>query len=104
MQTSRADQWEIGSESKAVAFLVREVPAWSKGNGCFSCHNNGDGARALYTASLKGRAKSANAHLLRRLRGGYLQFKHLMGHGVSHRGRALDRRRRTVLRSPQSPP
>src|SRR5262245_62579877 len=42
------------AESKAVAFLTREVPAWSKENGCFSCHNNGDAARALYAASSKG--------------------------------------------------
>jgi hypothetical protein len=43
-----------GTEEKAVAFLAREVPAWSKRNGCFSCHNNGDGARALFIASQKG--------------------------------------------------
>jgi len=35
------------AEARAVEFLVREVPAWSKNNGCFSCHNNGDAARAL---------------------------------------------------------
>src|SRR4029079_3455261 len=38
------------AESRAVHFLIREVPAWSRDNGCFSCHNNGDGARALYLA------------------------------------------------------
>jgi len=37
-------------ESKALAYLVREVPRWSRDNKCYSCHNNGDGARALYTA------------------------------------------------------
>jgi hypothetical protein len=42
------------TESRAVGFLMREVPAWSKENGCFSCHNNGDAARALYAASRKG--------------------------------------------------
>jgi hypothetical protein len=42
------------AEMKAVEFLLREVPAWSKENGCFSCHNNGDAARALYVASRKG--------------------------------------------------
>lgn len=42
------------AESKAVGFLIREVPAWSRENGCYSCHNNGDGARALYAASRKG--------------------------------------------------
>ncbi len=43
-----------GAEEKAIEFLSREVPAWFRGNGCFSCHNNGDGARALYTATRKG--------------------------------------------------
>ena len=28
----------------------REVPRWSRENHCFSCHNNGDAARALYDA------------------------------------------------------
>lgn len=41
-------------EAKALAFLIREVPAWSTNNGCFSCHNNGDAARALYVAAHKG--------------------------------------------------
>ena len=42
-------------EQRAVGYLAREVPRWSKENGCFSCHNNGDGARALYAASQRGR-------------------------------------------------
>jgi hypothetical protein len=37
-------------ESRALAFLAREVPLWSAENKCYSCHNNGDAARALYTA------------------------------------------------------
>lgn len=41
------------AESRAVEYLVREVPAWSRENGCFSCHNNGDAARALYGASMR---------------------------------------------------
>ena len=41
-------------ERRAVAFLSREVPAWSKDNQCYSCHNNGDGARALYEAAKLG--------------------------------------------------
>jgi hypothetical protein len=41
-------------EQRAVAFLAREVPAWSRENGCFSCHNNGDAARALYAAKRAG--------------------------------------------------
>jgi hypothetical protein len=48
-------------EEKAIAFLAREVPAWSKDNGCFSCHNDGDAARALYAASRKGYAIPSNA-------------------------------------------
>jgi len=44
----------LAPETKALEFLKREVPAWSKENGCFSCHNNGDAARALYTATGKG--------------------------------------------------
>jgi hypothetical protein len=35
---------------RAAAFLGREVPRWSAENKCYSCHNNGDAARALYTA------------------------------------------------------
>jgi hypothetical protein len=37
-------------EQRAVAFLAVEVPQWSARNHCYSCHNNGDAARALYTA------------------------------------------------------
>lgn len=35
---------------RALRFLSREVPSWSVENKCYSCHNNGDAARALYTA------------------------------------------------------
>jgi hypothetical protein len=42
------------AESKALAFLAREVPLWSRENHCFSCHNNGDAARALLAARKKG--------------------------------------------------
>ncbi len=35
---------------RAVVYLKMEVPLWSRENGCFSCHNNGDGARALIAA------------------------------------------------------
>jgi hypothetical protein len=49
----RRDQ-TAGAEARAIEFLKREVPAWSRDNGCFSCHNNGDGARALYAATKKG--------------------------------------------------
>lgn len=44
----------VAAETRAVAFLEREVPAWSRENGCFSCHNNGDGARALFAAQRAG--------------------------------------------------
>jgi hypothetical protein len=54
-------------EARAIAFLQREVPAWSRDNGCFSCHNNGDAARALYTARQQGHrvARSALADTTR---------------------------------------
>jgi Squalene-hopene cyclase C-terminal domain len=41
-------------EVQAVRFLAVEVPRWSRENHCFSCHNNGDAARALYEASQLG--------------------------------------------------
>jgi hypothetical protein len=37
-------------ESRAVAFLSEEVPRWTKEHKCYSCHNNGDAARALFAA------------------------------------------------------
>lgn len=40
--------------SKAVTFLVTEVPRWQQERSCFSCHNNGDGARALLLARTRG--------------------------------------------------
>ncbi len=40
---------------RALAFLGREVPLWRTENHCFSCHNNGDAARALYAAVRSGR-------------------------------------------------
>jgi hypothetical protein len=43
-----------GAESRAVAYLVREVPRWSRENKCYSCHNNGDAARALFAARQRG--------------------------------------------------
>jgi hypothetical protein len=41
--------------SRALDFLSAEVPNWKRENKCFSCHNNGDAARALYTAVVLGR-------------------------------------------------
>jgi Squalene-hopene cyclase C-terminal domain len=49
------------SEAKAVAFLSREVPRWSRRNHCFSCHNNGDAARALLQAAQAGYGVPADA-------------------------------------------
>jgi hypothetical protein len=40
----------LDAESRALAYLAAEVPRWSREHHCFSCHNNGDAARALYTA------------------------------------------------------
>ena len=48
-------------EAKAVAFLTREVPRWSRENHCYSCHNNGDAARALYQAVRRVTASPAEA-------------------------------------------
>ena len=55
-----ADQEKPGGEAdpsaqatpirRALAYLADEVPRWSRENACFSCHNNGDGARTLYIA------------------------------------------------------
>jgi hypothetical protein len=41
-------------EERALAYLSREVPAWSVANKCYSCHNNGIAASALYTAGRLG--------------------------------------------------
>jgi hypothetical protein len=37
-------------EARAIAYLSREVPAWRREHPCYSCHNNGDAARALIAA------------------------------------------------------
>jgi squalene cyclase len=39
-----------GPEERALSFLAREAASWPVKNKCFSCHNNGDAARALYSA------------------------------------------------------
>ena len=41
-------------ERLALDYLSREVPRWSRENHCYSCHNNGDAARALYDAVRRG--------------------------------------------------
>jgi hypothetical protein len=48
-------------EERAIAYLAREVPRWAAENHCYSCHNNGDGARALYAARRRGYAAPADA-------------------------------------------
>jgi squalene-hopene cyclase-like protein len=49
------------AERRALAYLAREVPRWSVQNKCYSCHNNGDGARALYVGLRMGREIPPNA-------------------------------------------
>jgi hypothetical protein len=49
-----ADGDRPAPEVRAVGFLAREVPRWSRENHCYSCHNNGDAARALYEAARAG--------------------------------------------------
>jgi len=48
-------------EERAVEYLSREVPKWSRENHCFSCHNNGDAARSLFLAARSGYAVPAAA-------------------------------------------
>lgn len=49
-QTEPQRQPSATPEERAIAFLSKEVPRWSVENKCFSCHNNGDAARALFAA------------------------------------------------------
>ena len=46
---------------EAVAYLEREVPKWKRDNGCYSCHNDGDGVRALLVARRLGIRVNAKA-------------------------------------------
>lgn len=39
---------------RAVDYLVGEVPRWRREHPCYSCHHNGDGARALAVAAARG--------------------------------------------------
>jgi Squalene-hopene cyclase C-terminal domain len=48
-------------ERRALAFLSREVPQWQRENHCFSCHNNGDGARVLFDSLNSPIAPSADS-------------------------------------------
>jgi hypothetical protein len=51
---AQGDERPPGPEQRAIGFLAREVAAWPAANKCFSCHNNGDAARALYSALKQG--------------------------------------------------
>src|SRR4051794_26201658 len=41
-------------EQRAADYLAQEVPKWARENHCYSCHNNGDAARALFAAARAG--------------------------------------------------
>src|SRR5215469_11791558 len=45
----------------AIDFLGREAPRWQPENHCFSCHNNGDAARALLLAQSRGHSLPKDA-------------------------------------------
>ncbi len=48
-------------EERATAYLAQEVPRWNRENHCYSCHNNGDGARALLEAQRQGFSRVAES-------------------------------------------
>jgi squalene cyclase len=50
----RADVERDQAARRAVDYLVREVPRWRREHPCYSCHHNGDGARALAVAAGRG--------------------------------------------------
>ena len=50
LMTDPGSEVQSTAESRALAYLAQEVPHWARENKCYSCHNNGDAARALYTA------------------------------------------------------
>jgi hypothetical protein len=49
------------AEARALGYLTREVPAWREKHACGSCHNNGDGARALFRGLKLGHAVPGEA-------------------------------------------
>ena len=55
----------LAGVKEAVAYLEDEVPRWKSENGCYSCHNNGDGARALLLAGSRGTAVADTLTFLR---------------------------------------
>lgn len=40
--------------ARGVGYLSKEVPKWKAEHPCYSCHNNGDAARAMLVAGAKG--------------------------------------------------
>ncbi len=52
---------ENDSVARSVAYLSQEVPRWATESKCYSCHNNGDAARALYFATRNGVSVDAKA-------------------------------------------
>jgi hypothetical protein len=46
----------VTPEQRAIDYLAHEVPRWARENQCYSCHNNGDGARVLFLARRRGNA------------------------------------------------
>lgn len=51
----------LSAHARAVAYLSREVPAWREEHPCYSCHNNGDAARALIAAGPAAATRTALA-------------------------------------------
>lgn len=49
-------------EARGVTYLAHEVPRWKTENDCYSCHNNGDAARALLTAAARGYDVGSSIH------------------------------------------
>jgi hypothetical protein len=54
LSTTRGFAQTPSPETRAVAYLTAEVPRWRREHPCYSCHNNGDAARALITAAQRG--------------------------------------------------
>lgn len=50
----------LAAANRAIRLLSSEVAAWSSENACFSCHNNGDAARALMVAGRWGFSTSGS--------------------------------------------
>lgn len=42
------------AQQKAIDYLSKHIPRWKPQQKCFSCHHNGDAARAMFLAKRKG--------------------------------------------------